>query len=181
MANPQDTASRRTQSSPRGVCRISLHRLHLVRHFGVVRISVAALLLSFRISRGLQPPKSVQWIDWGFSPGFSLPPWQPQCTPSSINQFVIARCICINLCNNKSASTAPQRALHLTLLENEKRNVSVSDMVTLVCAVLASMAFGVLLAYGICQAVFALFRMHALRSPAPSQVHVPSRATAVEG
>jgi len=57
----------------------------------------------------------------------------------------------------------------------------VSDTVTLVCAVLASMAFGVLLAYGVCQSVFALFRMHALRSPAPSQVRVPSRATAVEG
>lgn len=56
-----------------------------------------------------------------------------------------------------------------------------SDTVTLVCAVLASMAFGVLLAYGVCQAVFALFRMHALRSPAPSQVRLPSRATVVEG
>jgi len=43
------------------------------------------------------------------------------------------------------------------------------------------MAFGVLLAYGLCQAVFALFRMHALRSPAPSQVRVSSRATVVEG
>ena len=56
-----------------------------------------------------------------------------------------------------------------------------SDSVTLVCAVLASMAFGVLLAYGVCQAVFALFRMHALHSPAPSPVRVSSRATVVEG
>ena len=56
-----------------------------------------------------------------------------------------------------------------------------SDSVTLVCAVLASLAFGVLLAYGICQAVFALFRMHALRSPAPSQVRVTGRASVVEG
>jgi hypothetical protein len=57
----------------------------------------------------------------------------------------------------------------------------VSDTLTLVCAVLASMAFGVLLAYGVCQAVFALFRMHALRSPASSPVRVSSRATVVEG
>ena len=56
-----------------------------------------------------------------------------------------------------------------------------SDSVTLVCAVFASLAFGVLLAYGVCQAVFALFRMHALRSPAPSQVHVTGRASVVEG
>ena len=56
-----------------------------------------------------------------------------------------------------------------------------SDSVTLVCAVLASLASGVLLAYGVCLAVFALFRMHALRSPAPSQVRVTSRASVVEG
>jgi len=31
----------------------------------------------------------------------------------------------------------------------------------LVCAVLASLAVGVLLAYGICRAMFAMFRMHA--------------------
>jgi hypothetical protein len=43
------------------------------------------------------------------------------------------------------------------------------------------MASGVLLAYGVCQVVFALFRIHALRSPAPSQVRVPSRASVVEG
>jgi len=57
----------------------------------------------------------------------------------------------------------------------------VSDSVTLVCAVLASLASGVLLAYGVCLAVFALFRMHVLRSPAPSQVRVTSRASVVEG
>jgi uncharacterized protein (DUF2062 family) len=51
----------------------------------------------------------------------------------------------------------------------------------LVCAVLASLASGVLLAYGVCQAVFALFRMHALRSPAPQQVRITSRASVVEG
>jgi hypothetical protein len=43
------------------------------------------------------------------------------------------------------------------------------------------LASGVLLAYGVCQAVFVLFRMHARRSPAPSQVRVASRASIVEG
>ena len=56
-----------------------------------------------------------------------------------------------------------------------------SDSVVLVCAVFASLASGVLLAYGVCQAVFVLFRMHARRSPAPSQVRVASRASIVEG
>ncbi len=36
-----------------------------------------------------------------------------------------------------------------------------SISIVLVCAVLASMAFGVLVAYGICYAMFALFRIHA--------------------
>jgi uncharacterized protein (DUF2062 family) len=31
----------------------------------------------------------------------------------------------------------------------------------LVCAVMASLAFGVLVAYGICQAMFQVFRVHA--------------------
>jgi len=33
--------------------------------------------------------------------------------------------------------------------------------IVLICAVLASMAAGVLIAYGICRAMFALFRIHA--------------------
>ena len=32
----------------------------------------------------------------------------------------------------------------------------------LVCAVLASLAFGVLVAYGICQLMFRVFRMHSI-------------------
>jgi len=36
-----------------------------------------------------------------------------------------------------------------------------SSSIVLVCAVLASLAAGVLLAYGICQAMFALFHSHA--------------------
>jgi hypothetical protein len=34
-------------------------------------------------------------------------------------------------------------------------------MLMLVCAVLASLALGVLVAYGICQAMFRIFRVHA--------------------
>jgi uncharacterized protein (DUF2062 family) len=57
----------------------------------------------------------------------------------------------------------------------------VNDSVVLVCAVFASLASGVLLAYGVCQAIFALFRMHARQSLAPSQVRVASPASIVEG
>jgi hypothetical protein len=37
----------------------------------------------------------------------------------------------------------------------------VTTSIVLVCAVLALLAVGVLLAYGICRAMFAMFRMHA--------------------
>ena len=56
-----------------------------------------------------------------------------------------------------------------------------SDSVVLVCAVFASLASGVLLAYGVCQAIFALFRMHARQAPAPSQARVARSASVVEG
>ena len=56
-----------------------------------------------------------------------------------------------------------------------------NDSVVLVCAVFASLASGVLLAYGVCQAIFALFRMHARQSSAPSQLRVASPASIVEG
>ena len=49
-----------------------------------------------------------------------------------------------------------------------------SDSVILVCAVFASLAFGVLLAYGVCQAVFALFRMRARRRPRPLRRESPA-------
>lgn len=60
------------------------------------------------------------------------------------------------------------------------------DSVVLVCAVFASLASGVLLAYGVCQAVFALFLMHAHQSPAQptaqsAGVRVARPATTVEG
>jgi hypothetical protein len=57
----------------------------------------------------------------------------------------------------------------------------VSDSVVLVCAVFASLASGVLLAYGVCQAIFALVRIHALQSPAPKQARVTASASVVEG
>jgi hypothetical protein len=53
--------------------------------------------------------------------------------------------------------------------------------VVLVCAVFASLASGVLLAYGVCQAVFALFSVHARQSPALSQARVARSASVVEG
>jgi hypothetical protein len=51
----------------------------------------------------------------------------------------------------------------------------------LVCAVFASLASGVLMAYGVCQAVFALFRMSARPVPAPAQARVARSASIVEG
>jgi uncharacterized protein (DUF2062 family) len=57
----------------------------------------------------------------------------------------------------------------------------VSDSVVLVCAVFASLASGVLLAYGVCQAIFALFRMSTRQSPAPKQARVAASASIVEG
>jgi hypothetical protein len=41
------------------------------------------------------------------------------------------------------------------------QGVFVSTSIVLVCAVLASMGAGVLVAYGICYAMFALFKIHA--------------------
>ncbi len=49
----------------------------------------------------------------------------------------------------------------------------------LVCAVLASLAFGVLTAYGVCVGMFGLFRMQVRAAEAP--VRVASGAEAVEG
>lgn len=48
-------------------------------------------------------------------------------------------------------------------------------MMMLVCAVLASLALGVLVAYGICQGMFRVFRVHAANA-ARSRVGQPLRA-----
>ena len=47
-----------------------------------------------------------------------------------------------------------------------------SDFVMLVCAVLASLATGVLMAYGVCVGIFGLFRTHARQAAvkAPARV-----------
>ena len=49
----------------------------------------------------------------------------------------------------------------------------------LICAVAASLAFGVLVAYGICQAMFRIFRVHSMAT-ARQRVSAPARV-AVEG
>lgn len=50
----------------------------------------------------------------------------------------------------------------------------------LVCAVLASLALGVLMAYGICQAMFRVFRVHAIAAAKERVSNSPVRV-AVEG
>jgi hypothetical protein len=60
------------------------------------------------------------------------------------------------------------------------RRFSVMISVMLIGAVLASLALGVLLAYGICQAMFRVFRVHAI-SAARERVQTPAVRTAVEG
>jgi len=64
---------------------------------------------------------------------------------------------------------------------SSSRGAVLSSSIVLVCAVLASLAAGVLLAYGICQAMFALFHSHARKvaesSPRPAIIPTP----AIEG
>jgi hypothetical protein len=50
----------------------------------------------------------------------------------------------------------------------------------LICAVAASLAFGVLVAYGICQVMFRLFRVHAT-AVAKTRVSAPAVQMAIEG
>ncbi len=50
----------------------------------------------------------------------------------------------------------------------------------LICAVAASLAFGVLVAYGICQVMFRVFRVHAT-SVAEERVAAPAVRVAIEG
>lgn len=56
-----------------------------------------------------------------------------------------------------------------------------TDLLMLVCAVLASLAAGVLAAYGVCLGMFGLFRMHARQAAVKSVVRVSSSATIAEG
>jgi len=64
--------------------------------------------------------------------------------------------------------------------QETQRYVPLSDFVMLVCAVLASLAMGVLVAYGVCVGMFGLFRMR-VRHAAEEAVGVASGAEAVEG
>ena len=56
-----------------------------------------------------------------------------------------------------------------------------SDSVVLVCAVLGSLASGVMAAYGVCIVMFGLFRMHARQGAVESVVRVTGSASVVEG
>ncbi len=52
-----------------------------------------------------------------------------------------------------------------------------SSSIVLVCAVLAALSMGVLIAYAICVAMFSVFRAHALQVRAQKQVGATLRAT----
>ena len=68
-----------------------------------------------------------------------------------------------------------------TKTQEAKVEESVIDSVMLVCAVLASLAAGVLVAYGVCLTMFGLFRIHARQVPVKSAVRVSQPAGIVEG
>jgi hypothetical protein len=57
----------------------------------------------------------------------------------------------------------------------------VSTSIVLVCAVLASLAAGVLVAYGVCHGMFALFRIHARQVAVRSVESIAATAQIVEG
>jgi len=57
----------------------------------------------------------------------------------------------------------------------------VSDSIVLVCAVLASLAAGVLVAYAVCQMVFGLMRMRARQAAETSRERTASAARPAEG
>lgn len=56
-----------------------------------------------------------------------------------------------------------------------------TDSVMLVCAVLASLAAGVLVAYGLCLGMFAAFRMHAKQVAVKPAVRVQGTASVIGG
>jgi hypothetical protein len=61
------------------------------------------------------------------------------------------------------------------------RSFPVTDSAVLVCAVLASLASGVLVACGVLQMMFGLFRMHARQVAVQSQRQLIPAAQVVEG
>jgi hypothetical protein len=57
----------------------------------------------------------------------------------------------------------------------------VNSSIVLISAVLASLAVGVLLAYGVCMAMFGVFRMHARQVAAGSARRVATQTQVVRG
>jgi hypothetical protein len=57
----------------------------------------------------------------------------------------------------------------------------VNSSIVLVCAVLASLAVGVLVAYGICIAMFSAFQMHARQVAGNAARQVASTAQVLKG
>ena len=57
----------------------------------------------------------------------------------------------------------------------------VSDWIVLVCSVLASLASGVLAAYGLCMGMFSLFRVHARQVAVTSERRIAATARPVQG
>jgi hypothetical protein len=57
----------------------------------------------------------------------------------------------------------------------------VSDSILLVCAVLASLTAGVLVAYGVCVAMFHILGMHAAQAAVESERRVAAATQIVEG
>jgi hypothetical protein len=57
----------------------------------------------------------------------------------------------------------------------------VTDSIVLVGAVLASLASGVLVAYGVCLGMFRVFEIHAGQMDVSSERHVAGAAQVVEG
>ena len=56
-----------------------------------------------------------------------------------------------------------------------------TDSIVLVCAVLASLASGVLVAYGVCLGMFRVFEIHAGHVDLSPERHVAGAAQVVEG
>jgi hypothetical protein len=59
--------------------------------------------------------------------------------------------------------------------------VAVILTIVLICAVLASLAVGVLVGYGVCMAMFGMFRIHARQVAESSAQRVMASTQVVEG
>lgn len=71
-------------------------------------------------------------------------------------------------------------ALILVILVRYALEAGIMGSLMLVCAVLASLALGVLMAYGICQVMFRIFRVHAMAAARERVSNSPVRI-AIEG